>query len=86
MEGAFNEKLTLTLAEAAEYSGIGRNSLEQLQRTDRNFPSFKVGSKTLIDRHLLVEYVHNLARNRVGEVVMNPVIAEVIRNRKMAKK
>lgn len=86
MEGIILTKLTLTLDEAAEYSGIGRKALAQLQKTDRNFPSFKIGSKTLIDKLLLAEYVHNMARNRIGEVVMNPVIAEVIKNRKMAKK
>ncbi len=78
--------LTLTLDEAAKFTGIGRKALEQLQKTDRNFPSFKIGSKTLIDKLLLAEYIHEMARNRIGEVVMNPVIAEVIKNRKMAKK
>ncbi len=86
MEGIIEAKLTLTLDEAAQFTGIGRKSLEQLQRMDRNFPSFRIGSKTLVDRLLLTEYVHEMARNRIGEVVMNPVVAEVIENRKKAKK
>lgn len=73
--------LTLTLAEAAAYSGIGRHQLEKLQETDRRFPSFKIGTKTLVDKALLAEYVHRMARERVGEVVMNPVIAEIVANR-----
>ncbi len=80
------EKLTLTIDEAVEYTGIGRGSLVLLQKNDRNFPSFKIGNKTLIDKALLAEYIHNMARNRVGEVVVNPVIAQVRENRKATKK
>ena len=50
--------LTLTLAEAAAYSGIGRSKLEMLQKSDKRFPSFKVGTKTLVDKALLAEYIH----------------------------
>jgi len=73
--------LTLTLDEAAAYTGIGRHQLVKMQNTDRSFPSFKVGTKTLVDKKLLTEYVHRLAENRVGEVVMNPVIAQIVANR-----
>lgn len=74
--------LTITLAEAAAYTGIGRHQLVRLQKTDKRFPSFMIGTKTLIDKKLLAEYVHQLARDRVGEVVMNPVIAKILANRK----
>lgn len=73
--------LTMTLAEAAAYTGIGRHQLEKLRQNDKRFPSFKVGTKTLVDKELLAEYVHGLARERVGEVVMNPVIAKILANR-----
>ncbi len=74
--------LTMTLAEAAAYSGIGRHQLEKLQECDKRFPSFKIGTKTLVDKTLLAEYVHQLARDRVGEVIMNPVVAEIVAGRK----
>ena len=74
--------LTMTLAEAAAYTGIGRHQLERLQESDKRFPSFKVGTKTLVDKQLLAEYVHQLARDRVGEVVMNPVVAQIVAGRK----
>lgn len=77
--------LTLTLAEAAAYSGIGRSKLEMLQKSVKRFPSFKVGTKTLVDKALLAEYIHQLARDRMGEVVMNPVIAEILEHRRMSR-
>ncbi len=74
--------LTMTLAEAAAYTGIGRHQLEWLQESDKRFPSFKIGTKTLVDKQLLAEYVHQLARDRVGEVIMNPVVAQIVAGRK----
>ena len=73
--------LTLTLDEAAAYTGIGRHQLVKMQNSDRAFPSFKVGTKTLVDKKLLTEYVHRLAEERVGETLVNPVVAQIIANR-----
>ena len=48
------EKSTLTLDEAAAYSGIGKNKLRTL--TDCNFVLW-IGSKRLIKREMLDEYI-----------------------------
>ena len=51
------EKSTLTLDEAAAYSGIGKNKLRTLtDKEDCNFVLW-IGSKRLIKRELLDEYI-----------------------------
>ncbi len=51
------KKSTLTLDEAAAYSGIGKNKLRTLtDKEDCNFVLW-IGSKRLIKRELLVEYI-----------------------------
>lgn len=77
--------LTLTLDEAASFSGIGRKTLETLQQKDKRFPSFRIGTKTLIDKSLFVEYVHTLARERFGEPLVGSVIAQIIEARERRK-
>lgn len=54
------KRSTLTIDEAAAYSGIGRNKLRSL--TDREDCPFVlwVGSKRLIKRKLLDEYIDNM--------------------------
>ena len=51
------EKITLTLDEAAAYSGIGKNKLRTLtDKEDCNFVLW-IGSKRLIKREMLDEYI-----------------------------
>ena len=51
------EKSTLTLDEAAAYSGIGKNKLRTLtDKEDCNFVLW-IGSKRLIKREMLDEYI-----------------------------
>lgn len=54
------EKSTLTIEEAAAYSGIGRNKLRFL--TDKEDCPFVlwIGSKRLIKRKLLDEYIDEM--------------------------
>ena len=54
------KKSTLTIDEAAAYSGIGRKKLRSL--TDKEDCSFVVwiGSKRLIKRKLLDEYINKM--------------------------
>lgn len=54
------KRSTLTIDEAAAYSGIGRNKLRSL--TDKEDCPFVlwVGSKRLIKRKLLDEYIDNM--------------------------
>lgn len=54
------KRSTLTIDEAAAYSGIGRNKLRSL--TDKDDCPFVlwVGSKRLIKRKLLDEYINDM--------------------------
>jgi excisionase family DNA binding protein len=54
------EKSNLTIEEAAEYSGVGRNKLRQLS-DDENCPFVLwVGSKRLIKRRELDEFLDRM--------------------------
>ena len=52
-------KLTLTIQEAAEISGIGRDKLTELTFTN-DFPFFKVGIKTLINREMFLIWLKKI--------------------------
>lgn len=54
------EKSTLTIEEAALYSGIGRNKLRQLTDDDNCPFVLWVGSKRLIKRKLLDEHIEKM--------------------------
>lgn len=54
------EKSNLTIEEAAEYSGIGRNKLRQLSDDDRCPFVLWVGNKRLIKRRQLDEYMERI--------------------------
>ncbi|MFT5871143.1 MAG: excisionase family DNA binding protein [Clostridium sp.] len=56
-------KLTLTIKEAAEISGIGREKLTELTFTN-DFPSFKVGIKTLINREMFMIWLKKITVER----------------------
>lgn len=49
-------KLTLTVEEAAEYLGVCRPTLLELTRTGE-FPAFRIGRRVLISRAGLEEWV-----------------------------
>ena len=51
------EKACLTLDEAAEYSGIGRNKLREISNEDNCKFVLWVGSKRLFKRKQLDEYI-----------------------------
>ena len=53
-------KAALNVNELAEYSGIGEDKIRQLVHTD-DFPSFKNGSKWLINRELFDEWHKRVA-------------------------
>jgi excisionase family DNA binding protein len=62
---AMNPKLTLTIEEAARYSGIGRDKLLELaHKPDSDFPAFRVGTKFLINRELFKEWLKKVAEER----------------------
>lgn len=51
-----HEKIALSVAEAAELLGVSRPTVYQLIKRD-DFPVFKVGTRTLISRTGLEEWV-----------------------------
>lgn len=51
------EKTTLTLEEAAAYTGIGIHKLREISDTDKDHMVLWVGSKRLIKRKALEKYV-----------------------------
>lgn len=61
------DKITLTIIEASEYTGIGRNTLRNLIRWDK-LPVIRVGNKAVIRRddldRFLFENRNNNLRNR----------------------
>ncbi|OUN34543.1 helix-turn-helix domain-containing protein [Lachnoclostridium sp. An76] len=61
------DKLALTINEASEYTGIGRNTLRDLIRWDK-LPVIRVGNKVVIRRddldRFLSENRNNNLRNR----------------------
>lgn len=56
-------KLTLTIDEATKLSGIGRDKLLELAHSQKNdFPCFKVGSKFLINRQMLIDWLEKISK------------------------
>ena len=51
------QKQTLTVNEAAEYSGIGRNTLRTLIARSK-IPAIRIGNKTIIRTKTLDLYTH----------------------------
>lgn len=56
LDGAANEKITLSVLEAAQAVGVSRPTMLQLVHT-KGFPSFRVGRKILIPRQGLIDWV-----------------------------
>ncbi len=55
----FHQKMTLTIREAAEYSNIGINKIDQMLRTPNCPFVLFVGSRKLVKRKEFEEYIHN---------------------------
>lgn len=52
----YENRITLTVNEASQYTGIGRNSLRELISWNV-FPTIKIGKKTLIRVEILNEFL-----------------------------
>jgi len=58
-------KLTLSVQEAADISGIGKDTIYKLiHDMDSNLPFFRVNSKTFIIYDLFCEWLHTVAKER----------------------
>ena len=60
-----NEKITLSVTEAAAVLGVSRPTVYQLIHR-QDFPAFKVGARTMIPRSSLEEWAERLAGEREG--------------------
>ena len=58
-----NERLALSVTEAAACLGVSRPTVYELLRRD-DFPSFRIGTRQLISRDGLAEWVKRQAANR----------------------
>lgn len=59
-------KATLTIAECAQFTGIGRDKLMELAHSKNlGFPCFKVGSKFLVNRTLLMKWLDDISQQKV---------------------
>ena len=56
------EKMTLSVEETVEISGIGRNKIFDLIKNDPKFPYIKVGTRYKINRQMLQEYLNEATR------------------------
>lgn len=56
-------KLTLTIQEVAEISGIGRDKITELTFSN-DFPAFKVGVKTLVNREMFMLWLQKITVER----------------------
>jgi excisionase family DNA binding protein len=55
-------KATMTIQQCAEYSGIGRDKLMELAHSNGDFPSFKVGSKFLVNRQMFITWLEKVTK------------------------
>lgn len=57
------EKATLTIQECVEFTGIGRDKLMELAHSQNSdFPCFKVGSKFLVNREMLIIWLEKITK------------------------
>ena len=59
------EKVALNITEVAEVLGVSRPLVYRLLHRE-DFPSFKVGNRTLVSRAALEQWVINQSENRIG--------------------
>ena len=58
------QKITFTIVEAAEYSGIGQLKIRELiSKHNTDFPFFKVGARALIDKSALDRWIEKITQD-----------------------
>lgn len=61
-----NRKLTYTIDECVAVSGIGKHTLlEEVYKTNSDFPYFKVGNKIRVDREMFEAWIKKNAINHI---------------------
>jgi len=57
------EKITFTIVEASEFSGFNHWKIRELvDKVNTDFPYFKVGNKTLIDKAMLEIWIEKISK------------------------
>ena len=56
------EKLTLSVKETVDLTGIGRNKILELIHTDPKFPYIRVGRTYRVNANLLQDYLNQATR------------------------
>lgn len=75
-----DEHLCYLPIQAAKAMNVGKETIYNWIKTDRSFPCFKVGNKTLIPIDVLKEWIRKKAKLRVGVNDINhSEILEIIR-------
>lgn len=64
MDVRLNERITVTVPEAAVLTGIGETNLRAMMVEDPTFPSFRIGKKIFISVGKLREYFDRKALQR----------------------
>lgn len=55
-------KLTYTIKECSNLSGIGLNTLqEEISKQNSDFPFFKIGKKVMVDKGLFHQWLENIS-------------------------
>ena len=72
-----DNRIAMTIEEAATYTGIGRNTMRQLVKWGK-IPTLKIGRKLLVRRELLEQFVaqnegHDLRDRASVRAVTRPV-------------
>nr|DAL55731.1 MAG TPA_asm: Tor inhibition protein helix, reverse turn, PROTEIN [Caudoviricetes sp.] len=80
MEVSLMDKITISLQEAVEITGIGYKQLIEWSDTDDSFPVFRVGRKRMVEVGMLREWLRNRCRNRVG--MDSTSIARIVRKKR----
>ena len=81
MDVPLSERITVTVADACKLTSIGRQQISDWIKSDINFPSFKVGNKTMIAVEPFRQYIANKAELRIGEPIHNERIAGIYARR-----
>lgn len=58
------EKVTLTIEECVNYSGIGRDKILELAHGENDFPAFRVGKKFLINKNMLCKWLEKTTKEK----------------------
>lgn len=58
------EKVTLTIEECVNYTGIGRDKIMELAHGENDFPAFRVGKKFLINKEMLCNWLEKIASEK----------------------